>query len=229
MLNNQKVLAIIPARGGSKRLPRKNVMQLNGKALISWTIEAARGCPLIDAIVVSSDDPEVLEIASQSGVKGLQRPEQISGDSASTFAAISHALVSLPEHYDVVILLQPTSPLRKSFHITGALSMFSSRSASAVISVTKCEHSPLWANTLPPDGSMDNFVREEVKGLRSQDLPDYYRLNGAIYIAETKKLIEEETFFLRESTFAYVMDKEFSVDIDEKMDFAFAEYLMKNQ
>lgn len=224
---SKKYLAIIPARGGSKRLPRKNILPLAGKPLIGWTIEAALNCNAISKIVVSSDDDEILAVANSYKVDALKRPEYLATDTATSFDAIKHAIECDPG-YEYIILLQPTSPLRTTKHLQEAILLLEEKQADAVISVCETEHSPLWTNTLPVDKSMQGFLREELLNIRSQDLPIYYRLNGAIYICKTNKLLEAESFFLKENIYAYLMDIKSSVDIDTEIDFKWAELLMGN-
>jgi CMP-N,N'-diacetyllegionaminic acid synthase len=215
-------LAIIPARGGSKRLPRKNVLDLNGKPLMAHTIEAGLKSKYIDKVIVSSDDEEILNISQKYGALTIKRPDRLASDTATTFDAIKHAIENTNEH-DYIVLLQPTSPLRDENHIDEAIELLEAKGADAVVSVCEMDHSPLWSNTLPEDANMSMFLRDEVLNKRSQDLEKYYRLNGAIYICKTEKLLEEESFFLKENIFSYVMDRESSVDIDEEIDFKIAE------
>lgn len=217
--------AIIPARGGSKRLPHKNILDLEGKPLISWTIEAALKSRYIDEIVVTSDDDEIIHIAQKAGVKTLKRPDELARDDTSTVDTVLHALNHM-KRFDYVVLLQPTSPLRTDKHIDEAIELCSAKEADAVISVCETEHSPLWSNVLPKDGDMSCFLREEVKNKRSQELPAHYRLNGALYICRTEKLSDQRTFFLNTNTYAYIMDRESSVDIDEAFDFLLAKTLL---
>lgn len=226
MINNKRVLAVIPARGGSKRLPRKNILPLGGKPLIAWTIEAAKNSQYIDEFIVSTDDDEISRISMEYGSKVLVRSKELSTDTATSIDVVLHAVNSMREQYDYVILLQPTSPLRDSKDIDGAIEFLFKKDARAVISVCETDHPPLWSNTLPENGNMDDFIREEVKGKRSQDLPTYYRLNGAIYIVETKYMEKEKTFFLKRKTHAYIMEKEKSIDIDNQVDFEIASFCM---
>jgi len=135
----------------------------------------------------------------------------------------------LPKQPDFIILLQPTSPLRNARHINEAIDLLLSRNADAVISVCEMDHSPLWANTLPDDLSMANFLHDEIKNRRSQDLPTYYRINGAIYIVNTNRFIRERTLFLSDNIFAYIMPREDSVDIDESYDISIAESVLRNK
>lgn len=227
MYNNKSFLAIIPARGGSTRLPRKNALDLCGKPLIAWSIEAALQSTYIDKVVVSSDDDEILNISERFGAKTIKRPDNLATDTASTFDTIKHTIDHI-EVYDYIVLLQPTSPLRTHIHVDESIELLFSKKADAIISVCQMDHSPLWSNTLPRDQSMKGFLSDEILGKRSQDLEPYYRLNGAIYISQTDRLLEEKSFFLKENIFAYVMDRKNSVDIDEEMDFIIANALLEN-
>lgn len=222
MYKNKTFLAIIPARGGSKRLPRKNVLDLAGKPLIAWTIEAGLKSSYIDKVIVTSDDEEILDIAKKFGSDIIKRPDELANDTATSFDAIKHTIDNV-KAYDYVVFLQPTSPLRNQKHIDEAIELLEEKEADAAVSVCEMDHSPLWSNTLPEDGSMSNFLRDEVKNKRSQDLEKYYRLNGAIYICKIERLLEEKTFFINDNIFAYQMDRKSSVDIDEEIDFKMAE------
>ncbi len=226
MLNEKTFLAIILARGGSKRLPRKNVLDLAGKPLIAWTIEAAQQSKYIDKVLVTSDDDEILEISKNIGASIIRRPAWLAQDTSTSFDAIKHA-VKNTESFDYIILLQPTSPLRTSQHIDEAIKQLSKKNANAVISVTEVEYSPLWANTLARDGSMVGFLKEDVLNKRSQELEVYYRLNGAVYICKTDKLLDAGSFFLENNIYAYKMDTQSSVDIDTEMDFKWAQFLLE--
>ncbi len=223
MLNGKSFLAIVPARGGSKRLPRKNVLDLAGKPLIAWTIEAARNSKYIDKIVVSSDDTEILQIADDLRVGIIKRPNELAGDTATTVSVIEHVLQQHFGKFDFIVLLQPTSPLRNAHHIDEAIELLAQKNADAIISVCETEHSPLWTNTLPEDGNMNFFLNSEIKNKRSQDLPRYFRLNGAIYICSVDKLNECQTLLIDKNSFAYKMTISDSVDIDTQLDFNVAE------
>ena len=226
MYKNKTFLAIIPARGGSKRLPRKNVLDLAGKPLIGWSIEAGLNSSYIDKVLVSSDSEEILDVAKKFGSETITRPDFLASDTATSFDAIKHA-VENTQKYDYIVLLQATSPLRGFKHIDEAIELLDAKDADAVVSLTEMDHSPLWSNTLPEDADMSGFMRDEVKNRRSQDLETFYRLNGAIYICKTDRLLLEKSFFLKDKIFGYKMDKNVSVDIDEEMDFHMAEYIMK--
>lgn len=228
MVNEKKFLAIIPARGGSKRLPRKNILNLNGKPLIAWSIEAAKKSKYIDKVLVSSDDDEIISISEKYLAEIIKRPDSLSNDTATTADMIEHVCNNI-ENYDYLVLLQPTSPLRNNMHIDEAINLLIDNQADAIISVCEMDHSPLWSNKLPVDRNMTNFLRKDLIGKRSQDLDDYFRINGAIYICNTKAFLKEKTLFLKDNIFAYVMNKDVSIDIDEEIDFKIAEFLQLNK
>lgn len=228
------VLAIVPARGGSKRLPGKNIKLLHGQPLINWTIKAAHDARCISTVVVSTDDNRIAEIARKAGAQvPFIRPAALSDDKSTSVSVMLHALhelAQLGQQFDWIVLLQPTSPLRTGQHIDDAFSVLTQKESDAVISVCKTEHSPLWCNTLPDDDSMLNFLPESVnKGKRSQDLPDYYRLNGAIYIINVNKLLKQKSIFSYKKIHAFIMKSADSVDIDSELDFEFAQFLMSKQ
>ena len=179
MYQNKTFLAIIPARGGSKRLPRKNVEDLCGKPLIAWSIEAGLKSKYIDKVVVSSDDEEILNTASKLRIDTIKRPDILASDTATSFDVIKHVL-SISKNYDYVVLLQPTSPLRNNTHIDKAIKLLDQKNADAIISVCEMDHSPLWSNTLQEDGALDTFLRDNVSDKRSQELEKYCRVNGDI-------------------------------------------------
>ena len=228
MYNNKSFLAIIPARGGSKRLPRKNILDLNGKPLIAYSIEAGLKSNYIDKVIVSSDDTEILNISKDFGADIIKRPDILASDTATSFDAIKHTIEN-SNRYDYIVLLQPTSPLRTSINIDESIELLNEKDADAIISVCEMDHSPLWSNILDKTLSMKGFLKDEVLNKRSQDLEKYYRLNGAIYICRTDKLLEEKSFFLKENSFGFIMDRESSVDIDERIDFKIAQLLLKER
>lgn len=227
MINNKRILAVIPARGGSKRLPRKNVLPLAGKPLINWSIEAGKKSQYIDRVFVSTDDKEIADAACQLDVELPElRPAELASDTAKTEDVLLYSLDKFAPDVDIVVLLQPTSPLRTAEHIDEALELFMKNEAFSVVSVTPCEHPPLWSNTLPKDNSMGNFIRPEALS-RSQDINQYYRLNGAIYIFDVKTLREYNEIRYTSDTYAYVMDNDVSFDIDTETDFDLAYFFMK--
>jgi CMP-N-acetylneuraminic acid synthetase len=226
-----KILAIIPARGDSARLPGKNIRVLGDKPLIEWSIDVARKVPNIDKIFVSTDCNDIADVCMRAGLDiPILRPKSLASDNSSTIDVVKHTIEYLRgrgEIYDFVLLLQPTSPLRSPDHVREAIDIIYSRKADAVISVCKCEHSPLWTNTLPSDFSMSNFLDVKFKNVRSQELPVHYRLNGAIFLVNINRLYEEETFLLSSNSYAIEMDAIASVDIDHEIDFLLAETIIK--
>jgi N-acylneuraminate cytidylyltransferase len=233
MKKRPKILAIIPARAGSKRLPGKNTKSLAGKPLIQWTMEAAKNSKLLAEVIVSTDDESIVELAKKIDIKvPFLRPKHLAQDESTTIDVIKHAIGFFEKqgkHFDYIMLLQPTSPLRTSCHIDEAINLLKDKNADAIISVCPTEHSPLWSNTLDEGGKMDLFISSDIKNTRSQDLPVYYRLNGAIYITKIKRLLDENTMFIKDNIFAYKMTTKSSVDIDECIDFTLAEAIMEKE
>lgn len=226
MLAGKKVIAIIPARGGSKRLPRKNILPLGGKPLIGWTIEAAQNSTYVDEIFISTDDQEIADVASQFGIITPElRPEELSTDTTTTQSVLFYTLERYGKDADIVVLLQPTSPFRTSDHIDQAIESLVEKSAFSVVSVTPCEHPPQWSNTLPDNYSMKDFLRLG-DGKRSQDLGEAFRLNGAIYVYDLHRLLSIGEMAYREDTYAYKMPNGSSIDIDNKLDFDFADFML---
>ena len=221
MLDHKSFLAVIPARAGSKRLPHKNRLPLAGKPLIQWAIEAAQASVYMDAIVVSSDDNDLLNMASQAGVEAQARPASLATDTASSADCVAYVLEQMTSQYDYLVLLQPTSPLRTAADIDAAIRKAVESGADSVTSVTETEHSPLWSNTLPVDGSMADFIKP-TNNKRSQDLSTYYRLNGAIYVVDVSAFLTNKQF-IQSMGFAHIMPQQRSVDIDTQLDLLYAE------
>jgi len=181
---------------------------------------------------VSTDDPEIAEISKSCGAEvPFLRPKDLSSDTASSFSVVKQALdfysEKLGQVFSHVLLLQPTSPLRTAKDIKDAIDFLVSKKAESVISVCEMTHTPLLSNILPDDLSMENFLSPEITKKRSQDLPKYYYPNGAIYLCNVKRLLEEETFYIKKNIFGFIMPPNRSIDIDTKFDFAFAETLLR--
>lgn len=226
----KKNLAIIPARSGSKGLKDKNIKELNGKPLIAYTIEAAVKSNMFDEIMVSTDSEKYAKIAQEFGAEvPFLRSDELSTDSASPWNAVKEVLEKyqiIGKQFDTIALLQPTSPLRSERDIIDAYEKMKEKDANAIISVCETDHSPLWTNILPEDGSFEKFLSTELMSLPRQKLPVYYRINGAIYIVKTKHLYNTD-YIYENNTFATIMPKSRSIDIDDEIDFIFAETLMK--
>ncbi len=228
-----RVLALIPARGGSKRVAVKNLRKLGDKPLIQWTIDAILASRVADRIVVSTDSNAIAQVALEAGAEvPFMRPDSLASDTATTVDVVTHALgfaEAEGQRYDYLLLLQPTSPLRTSEHIQAAFSLLLKRKADAVISVCPAEHSPLWCKALPDDLAMDHFLPSKQTTQRSQDLEQHYRLNGSIYIVSCDRFRAEKSFFLSSNSYGYAMPQESSVDIDTELDFKWAEFLLNER
>ncbi len=217
MINGRSVLALIPARGGSKGLPGKNIFNVAGRPLIDWTIAAARESRYIDRVVLSSDDDEIVSVARNSGCDvPFKRPAELASDTASTLDVVLHALREIPG-FDILVLLQPTSPQRTSADIDAACELYVDTGSESCVSVKEAEESPYWMFSLSPEKMLDPVVPPLPNIFRRQDLPVTYVLNGAIYIAGVNQLMRNRTFIMSK-TAAYVMPKERSIDIDTMAD-----------
>lgn len=225
-------LAIIPARSGSKGLKDKNIKLLSDKPLLAYTIEAARESGLFDEIMVSTDSQEYADTAKQWGANvPFLRSNELSNDTASSWDAVKEVIErykNLGTEFDTVALLQPTSPLRTSNDIIEGYNVIEVKEANFVVGVCEMDHSPLWANTLPEDLSMENFIRPEVVKMPRQSIPTYYRINGALYIVKVDYLMRTPDIY-GDRSFASVMKKENSIDIDDQMDFTIAEVLISER
>lgn len=228
MIKNKTVLAIIPARGGSKGVPRKNIRELGGKPLIAWTIEAAKKSNYIDRLILSSEDPEIIAIAKQWGCEvPFVRPQELAQDETPGIDPILHGIETLQEKYDYVILLQVTSPLRTVEDIDGCLELAIREDAISCVSVTEPDKSPYWMYKMSKGNyRLDPLIPQDRDFSCRQELPEVYALNGAIYVnrcedlLKTKKMIQSETI-------GYIMPKERSIDIDTEADLIFLNYIME--
>jgi len=224
----EKYLAIVTARSGSKRLPGKNVRQLCGKPLFVWSVLAGLACPKIARTIVSTDSAEYQRIAIEAGADcpWLRNPA-LAADSTSSADVVKEVLDLLGDEarqYCGLVLLQPTSPLRTAEDIDGALALFESRNAPAVVSVSEVECPPVWMGRLPSDLVMDEFVPAQFRGLRSQELGTWSRLNGAVYVIGIETFRREHGFMPR-GTLGYEMPRERSIDVDTAFDFNLAALL----
>lgn len=226
-------IAVIPARGGSKRLPGKNIKQLVGKPLIQWTIDAAVDSGIFDHVFVSTDSEEIAEIARRCGaeVPFLRSPE-LATDTATTADALRnfiHEYESLNgQTVQFVCLLQPTSPLRTAGDILKADGILMGEGVDAVVSVCEMEHPFQLCGKLGPSGSLQGFLKAQ-NNVRSQDQEVYYRLNGAIYYCRREQAMNIEKLYDTDvHSRACIMTAWHSVDIDTEMDFLIAETLINH-
>lgn len=226
-----KNLAVIPARSGSKGLKDKNIKILNGKPLLVYTIEAAKQSGLFEEIFVSTDSEKYAKIALEWGANvPFMRRDELATDTTSSWEVVKNAIITYQEmgkEFETVALLQPTSPLRTAEDIIAGYNMMKEKDANIVVAVCEVDHSPLWSNILPQDLSFINFINQDLVNKPRQKLPTYYRVNGALYIAKTEYLMSANNNIYADKSFAFVMSKEHSVDIDDELDFVIAEALIK--
>ncbi len=216
-------LAFIPARGGSKEIPGKNMALMSGRPLIYYSIEAARQAQCVDYTVVSTDDVQIAEYARSEGAHIIDRPASISGDNAQIEQAIAHAMPTLPAAYDRIVLLQPTSPLRRWYDIDRAMLLFEEAKADSVVSVSPI-NPYVWAYDEDELISV-RFATNEPRRNR-QDMDPLLDENGSIYISRTQGLLDfNRRLFGR--IFTYFMPSELSIQIDKATDLIIARALLK--
>lgn len=223
--NNERVLAVIPARGGSKGLPGKNIRPLQGKPLIAWSIEAAQQVPRIDRVVVTSDDSEILAVARQWGCETtVRRPAELAGDTITVEPVLCHVADVLDEEFQWILLLQPTSPFRTAADIESILDMAIALGGDPVISITRAAKPPEWCLRMAEDGALSRILGTR-RTQQRQEYPETYLPNGALYIARLEDLRKTGAFFTAR-TKGYRMPPDRSIDIDTALDFEFAEFLL---
>lgn len=229
MYKNKKIIGIIPARGGSKGIPNKNIINICGKPLIGYTIEEALKSDYLDKVIVSTDDEKIRDAALEYGAEvPFIRPDFLSEDTSKTIDVVLHALDFFKkkgEEYDYVVLLQPTSPLRKSEDIDDAINRLMDNNNESLVSVCEVEQNPVIMRTIK-NGKLHEVINFDGDNLRRQNLPVFYIFNGAIYINSIKMLYNEKTF-VNDDTLSYIMEKNKSVDIDEPVDILIVESILK--
>lgn len=224
-------IAIIPARGGSKRLPGKNIKILGDKPLIAWTIDAAIKSKVFDRVFVSTDSEEIASISREYGAEvPFLRPTELASDTATTNDVVTHLVdwyeTESSDKVSTIAILQPTSPLRSATHINEAFAEMAVKDAKAIISVCELEHPIQFCNQLGSGKSLAGFIKQEDMK-RTQDLSPTYRLNGAIYIFE-RNYVGRMSELYSEGTFAYIMNHRDSIDIDTKDDFDLVKYFLSH-
>jgi CMP-N,N'-diacetyllegionaminic acid synthase len=210
-----KVIAIIPARGGSKGIPRKNLVNFSGKPLMQWSIDAALKSKYITDVVVSSDDDEILNVAQvNKEVLVIKRPVELAQDISKTEPVLTHVLDSLNGiKYDYLILLQPTSPLRTSKDVDFAFEKLLNSEATSLISVCELEHHPYKSFKVDENDYLQGIINNNYPFYPRQELPKTFRANGAIYIIEVATFQKKNTL-LTNKTIRFEMSIESSLDID---------------
>ena len=221
------LLALIPARGGSKGIPRKNIKKLCGKPLIAWSIEAAQKSKYIDRIIISTEDQEIADVARSCGAEvPFMRPHTLAQDDTPGIAPVLHALEKF-SGIEQILLLQPTSPLRTADDIDGIVNMFRKKQNPSAISICESPKHPNWMLSCGEDGTLSPFMDAPI-ATRRQDLPKVYVVNGALYLAKTEWL-RQACSFLSPETIGYLMPPERSVEIDTPLDWEWIEFLMKKR
>jgi len=220
MYKDKSFLAIIPARAGSKGIPHKNITNINGKPLIKYTIDEASKSKYIDRILVSTDSKKIADISKECGADvPFLRPSSLASDTSKTIDTIIYTIEKLKymgELYDYLVLLQPTQPLRQSFHIDEAIEKIIKYNSSSLVSVSKVREHPILMRTVNKDGLMNRLL-EANSTVRRQDFPDYYKVNGSIYINKIDESLNCVTS-LNDNVLPYIIDEKFDVDIDNYID-----------
>lgn len=225
MIGDRTVLGIIPARGGSKGIPGKNLCSLGGKPLIQWTIEAAQQSQTLDDVTVSTDSDAIIKAAGNLGCKApFVRPPHLATDESSSIDVIIHALDNVEKQYDYFVLLQPTCPFRTGADIDGIVSYAFQNQSDAVVSVSRLKKHPSFMYTF--EGRyLSSFFPRKVQ-LRRQDMPAAYEHNGALYVA-TPSFIRRHRSFNAGPVEGYETRGLINIDIDEPVDLEYAEFMLK--
>ncbi|MFL0197700.1 acylneuraminate cytidylyltransferase family protein [Clostridium sp. WILCCON 0269] len=227
---NKSFLAIIPARSGSKGIIDKNIKEINNKPLMVYTIDACIKSKIFDGIIVSTDSEKYAKIAENYGASvPFLRPDELSTDTASNHDVILHVLNEIKKmgnSYDYIVLLQPTSPLRNGKHILESVDKLLNYDANSIVSICEVDH-PSNINIVLDSNMRLDFLFDDNKKMRRQDMEKEYRINGAIYICKTDYFLKYKSFY-REKSYPYIMDKISSIDIDDIYQFEFVKFIINN-
>ena len=228
MYKDKKILGLIPARGGSKGIPHKNITDLCGKPLIYYTIAAGKASKYIDSVVVSTDDEKIADISlSYGGDVPFMRPAAIASDNSKTIDSVLHAIDTLEKlgrSYDTIVLLQPTQPLRTSDDIDSAIEKYMKFNCIPLVSVCPVSDNPLLIRSIEGDRLQPLLNLNST--CRRQDMPSFYRVNGCIYINESKDLTINTSF--NDNPLPFIMESSHSVDIDDPIDLKMAEIMLNS-
>lgn len=226
MIDGQSVLGLIPARGGSKGLPGKNITPVAGRPLIAWTIDCALASRYLDRLVTSTDDEDIRLCARRYGSEApFERPAELATDEANVIETALHALTALDAEFDLLVLLQPTSPLRRPADIDGCLERLVTSDADACASVVQPDKSPYWCLRENSDGTLAPLF-PDIAAKRRQALPNTWVPNGAVYAVRTAAL-RQQRCFLTSKAVGYPMPRERSIDIDDPLDLHLASCLLE--
>lgn len=228
MIEDLSVLGVITARGGSKGLPGKNILPLAGQPLIAWTIGAAKESAHIDRLILSSDSREIIDAAAKWGCDApFIRPDELAQDDTPSSDVLQHALDNLDEEYDLLVVLQPTSPLRNAQDIDGCIKRCVETRATSCVSISETKKSPYLAMELDENQTLRPILPKELLKTRRQDLPATYTLNGAVYTCRVNAF-RESASLINDDTVGFIMPASRSIDIDDKLDLEIAELLVKS-
>ena len=234
MYKNKTFLGIIPARGGSKGLPGKNIKELCGKPLIAWSIESGLKSKYLDEVIVTTDSKDIADIAKQYGASvPFLRPDVLANDTATSFDAIKHTIEfyknEMKKEFDYIVLLEPTSPLREARDIDIAIEQLFNSNADSIVGICKTEdQNPAFLVFKNEKDFISGYENHDMKVLRRQDIKDVYFFEGTIYISKTDVLLNKKTFY-HENTIGYVVPKYKSLEIDDIDDFIMVEAIMKHK
>lgn len=220
MYKGKKILAVVPAREGSKGIFEKNIVLINGRPLIDYTISEALNSQYIDRLIVSTDSEKIASIAKECGAEvPFLRPIKLAQDHSKTIDVLVDLIIQLSKvgkFFDYIVLLQPTQPLRKTFHIDEAIKIAIDKNYNSLLSVSLVNDHPILMRTIDSQGMLKNLLQVS-STVRRQDFPEYYKVNGSIYINKVDENFNENTS-LNDNLYPYVMDKEYDLDIDEPFD-----------
>lgn len=228
MYQNKRILALIPARGGSKGIKNKNIIDLCGKPLVSYSIESGKRSNYIDDVVVTTDSNEIADVAKKFNAwVPFMRPRSLASDTSKTIDCVLHAvhtLETMGHYYDLCILLQPTQPLRTTEDIDKSIHTFFEYKCESLLSVSPVNDAPILIRQLNKDGTLTHLINQ-TSTVRRQDMLPYYVVNGCIYINKIEDLCESTSF--NDNKTAFIMSKDHSVDIDNPSDLDLAKYYMR--
>lgn len=235
-MNTEKklnILAIVPARGGSKGLPGKNIKMLNGKPMIHYTIEEAQKSKYINRLILSTDSKEIANVCRPTGIEiPFMRPPELATDTALAIDNYEYTLKKMKEEFgftaDVLVVLQPTSPLRTVEDIDNAIAMYIDRKADSVIGLCETPHPINWTRRVDSEGKISDYLKERISHANRQELEVLYIPNGVIFVLNVNLFLAHKIYYFN-NTYAYIMPKERSVDIDDQLDFDLAELILKKR
>ncbi|MAR00918.1 MAG: acylneuraminate cytidylyltransferase [Oceanospirillaceae bacterium] len=232
MIEGKRVLCVIPARSGSKGLPDKNIRPLHGQPLLTWPVKTARNSRYIDRIIVSTDSEQYAAIARDAGAEvPFLRPEELSVDSATSFSVLEHLIATLDEDYDLLVLLEPTSPLTESRDVDDALEQLINawNDADAIVGIAEeVKSHPAYLLSVDNLGRIQPFDTDFSSAVRRQELPQLFRMDGTLYISKVPALLAQRGFY-HDRTLGYCVPEWKSYEIDSLTDFICIEAIMRHK